>query len=142
MKILRISDSWRAALSVGTTLTTRIWVSAASLLHGLGFFLWHGSWLECQSYGPLLKVMPYNYWGLAFITAGVLGFWRVFSPRSNPVCAWIINSYIVTLWLFQMGIRLWGLGPFSVLSVHTVLLIMAAWCFVRTEATKRDTETA
>lgn len=142
MIVLRISDSWRLALNVGTTLTTRIWISAASVLHGLGFFLKQESWLDHPSYQALLKVVPYGYWGMAFIIAGVLGFWRVFSPGSKPICAWIINGYVVTLWSFQMGVGLWGIGSLSVLSTHTILLIMAAWCFVRTEATNRDTETA
>lgn len=142
MTTVRLSDTWRDALLLGTTLTTRIWLSLAALVHGLGFFFQQGSWLQHPSYQTLLKVVSYNYWGAAFCVAGALGLWRVFSPASKPRCGWLINGAVVTLWLFQMGIRIWGLGAISLLSVHTVLLIMAAWCFIRTEATYRDTETA
>ena len=138
----RVSDNWRTALNVGTTLTTRFWLSLAALLHGAGFLLQQTSWLSHPSYKALLTVVSYNYWGAAFIFVGFVGMWRVISPKSKPYCAWAVNSITCLLWMFQMGIRVWGIGYMSVLSVHMVLLIMAAWCLVRTEATLRDRETA
>ena len=47
---IRLSDDIRAALNVGTTLTTRFWLALAMLLYGTGFLLKEGSWLLSPSF--------------------------------------------------------------------------------------------
>lgn len=139
---VRISDDFRAALNVGTTLTTRVWLGLAMMLYGFGFFLNQENWLLSPSFKALNNVIPLQYWGVAYILAGLLGLWRTMSAKSHPLCGWFVNTYIFVVWFVSCIVRFWGIGPFSLLSLHTAFLFMAAWCLVRTEATVRDTETA
>lgn len=139
---IRLSDDIRAALNVGTTLTTRFWLALAMLLYGAGFLLKEGSWLLSPSFQAMNEIVHLHYWGVLFLVGGVLAMWRVFAPRARTYVAWGVNSLVFCTWMVVVLVRFWGLGSFSVLSVHTAFMLMAAWCLVRTEATSRDRETA
>lgn len=143
--MMRYSDDIRAALNIGTTLTTRFWLALILLLYGAGFFVNQASFLVSPAFRALNDSVTLEWWGLVYGTAGALGMWRVVARSSKPVCAWLVNGAIFFLCLGTVMLRIWNGGNIStpsLLSTHTGLMLMAGWCLVRTEATPRDTETA
>lgn len=135
------SDGIRRALNEGTTLTTRFFLSIAGLLQGAGYLLKAPSWLSAPVYQSYNAVVPIEAWGVAFMTVGALGMWRVLSPRARPGAAWAVNILVALVWNVGLAARLL-LGTSSLLSMYTAVALMAFWCLLRTEATTRDTRTA
>ena len=58
---IRLSDDIRAALNVGTTLTTRFLLALAMLLYGAGFLLKEGSWLLSPSFQAMNEIVHLHY---------------------------------------------------------------------------------
>ncbi len=135
-------DTLRTALNVGQTLSTRFWLSLAALAQGGAFMLQSPSWLSHPSFAALNEILPLFYWGSAFVGIGLLGMWRVLSPKPRPRVAWAVNTLMTNLWSVTVMIRFFGTGPISLCSIYTVCALMAMWCLVRTEATHRDTQSA
>lgn len=135
------SEDIRFALNSGNNLLTRFWLSLGSLLSGVGLFAGSGSWLVGPAYAALAQLFPPVIWATMFTTVGVLGIWRVLSPRSLPWCAWAVNVATVFVWTSVVVARLGG-GASTLGSLHTMMALMALWCLARTEATARDTRTA
>lgn len=142
LKKVRSSDDIKSALLYGTTLTSRFWLGLAGLMYGLGLFAQQKSWLAHPNFRSLLEIAPLPVWAAAFTVIGIFGIWRALARHSAPYWAWTINTLVVIVWGTAVCIRLWGIGPVSLLSVQTVFLLMALWCQLRTEATARDKETA
>lgn len=142
VRLCYVTDDIRTALNVGTTLTSRMWLSAAGLLQGLGFLLQSPSWLSHAAFQSLNSVLPLWVWGASFCIVGSLGMWRVFSNKSRPMWAWLVNFLTVNVWSLAVAVRYYGTGPVSFCSLYTVFTLVAFWVMLRTEATKRDTETA
>ena len=138
----RFSDDIRAALNVGTTLTTRLWIALHSIVLGLQLSVGQPSMFSNEGFQIFFKVVPVEWWAWALLVSGLTMFWRTVSYRPRPLWAWISNSLAVGLWSTIVIMRVWVVGPYGFLSSSTVVLIMAVWCNIRTEATKRDKETA
>lgn len=142
LRVLHFNDDIRKAINVGTTLTTRLWLSMAGLLQGSAFLLQSPSWLSHPSFNALNAALPIQVWGVSFVSVGVLGLWRALSSTGRPKWAWLINVITCNVWACAVCVRFYGTGPTSLLSLYTVFALIALWVLVRTESTTRDTETA
>lgn len=130
------------ALSVGTTLTTRLWVGLFSLTLGAQVCLDQPSLYSHTSIQTFFAVLPAHWWGGLLLAGGVLMLWRTVAPGSRPWVAWTSNSLAFGLWSSLVLLRAVSLGYGSLASSSTVVALMAGWLLLRTEATSRDRETA
>lgn len=134
-------DDLRRALNEGTTLTVRAILSLCALAQSAAHFLGAPSFMNSPAYSAMNAVIPVTYWGCAFGTIGILGWWRVWSNESKPLAAWVTNILTLLVWSLGLVARL-KMGTLSLVSVYTVITLAAFWCLLRTEATDRDTRTA
>lgn len=132
----------RAALNIGNTITTRLWVSLFSLMLALQLALDQPSLFSHVSIKMFFLYVPSTWWAAALAIAGFSMLWRVFARVPRPWAAWASNGFTVGVWGSILMIRVSAIGPNAVTSSSTVVLIMAMWCLLRTEATERDVETA
>lgn len=139
---VRTSDDIRTALNVGTTLTTRLWIALHSLVLGTQLLVDQPSMFSNQGFQIFFRIVSSEWWAAVLIGSGVVMLWRTVSGRPRPVWAWISNFLAVGVWSTIVVMRVMVVGPYGVLSSSTVVMIMAVWCNIRTEATKRDKETA
>lgn len=137
----KAGDDLAYALKYGTTLVPRLFLSFAALFHGAALLISGPGWWRAAEYAFVFKIVPELHWGLAFLLAGLLGCWRLISPRSRPVYAYIVNAYVLGVWNATLIARLF-VGWDSLLSTYTAFSALAFWCLIRTEATPRDTRTA
>lgn len=142
LKEIRQSDNLRTALNIGNTLSTRFWLALMSVIYGAGFILDAPSWMSHPSFDHLNDVLPTWAWGVGLIAVGSLCMWRAVSMVSRPWYSWMTNFLMVSIWCTMTIVRWYGMGSISLLSTNTVVLIMAVWCLMRTEATYRDKATA
>lgn len=138
----RISDNLRIALNIGTTITTRFWISLFSIVMGLQLHLGQPSMFSYAGYQTFFVSVPAVWWSSSMIGAGLLMFWRAATPNGRPVWGAISNLVSTLLWGTIAMSRVVVDGPIGLLSSATVLWIMCSWCLVRTGATRRDMETA
>lgn len=131
------SHDLRQALNFGTTMTTRLWVALFSLVTGAQLLVGYGSVLHEAT----LAGITTQYWAAALLTSGALMMWRVVSPRGRQWWGWISNGFAVLVWAAIVSSRVVAVGVSGLLGTATVILLMAAWCHVRTEATSTDRET-
>ena len=130
------------ALSVGTTLTTRLWVGLLSVTLGVQVCLDQPSLYSHTSIHSYFHLIPAHLWGATLTLAGALMLWRTVAPGSRPWVAWVSNSLTFGLWSSLVLLRIASLGYTSLASSSTVIALMAGWLLMRTEATTRDRETA
>lgn len=135
------ADCLRRAFREGTTLPTRLFLSVAGILQGAGYLVRAPNWLSAPVYQTYNAIFTIDMWGAVYLTAGGLGLWRVFSPRSRPGFAWAVNLFVCLVWTTGLAARLL-MGGTSLLSIYSAVTMMAFWCLLRTEATVRDTNTA
>lgn len=130
------------ALSVGTTLTTRLWVGLFSITLGAQVCLDQPSLYSHTSIQTFFSLLPAHWWGGLLLAGGLLMLWRTAAPGSRPWVAWVSNSLAFGLWSSLVLLRAINLGYGSLASSSTVIALMAGWLLLRTEATTRDRETA
>lgn len=130
------------ALSVGTTLTTRLWVSMFSLTLGAQVCLRQSSLYSHTGIDTFFDIVPAQWWGGSLLAAGALMLWRTAAPGSRPWFGWLSNSLTFGLWSSLVTLRLISIGFESLASSSTVIALMSGWLLLRTEATTRDRETA
>lgn len=131
------SHDLRQALNFGTTMTTRFWIALFSLTTGAQIFAGRGSVLHDSTIGGLAL----QYWAVALLVAGGLMLWRAISPKRRQLWGWISNGANLLVWAAIVISRVIAEGASGVLGTSTVILIMTAWCHIRTEATLTDRET-
>jgi hypothetical protein len=136
-----LPDNLRRAMTEGTTLTTRFFLSLAAVFQGLGYFFSATGWWSSPIYQWFNSFVPLPVWGALYLGVGMLGLWRAGARWSRPKLAWAINIITMLVWSSGLLQRLW-LGPESLFSAHSALTLMALWCLLRTEATDRDSRTA
>jgi len=134
-------DNVRRALNEGTTLTMRMFLALCALAQGGAHLFGAPTFLNSPAFQAMNSVIPVHWWGWAFMAIGILGTWRVCSWTSRPLWAWGVNIATMLVWSIGLIARL-QLGPMSLLSIYTVVVLAAFWCLLRTEATERDTRTA
>lgn len=138
----RISEDIRQALNLGTTLTTRLWVSMFSMILGFQLLTGQPSLFSYAGYKAMTDTIPLHWWGGMFLVCGALMAWRIFTRKSRPIYGWISNILTCVAWTLLVVSRIWYIGFSAVISTSTVVCIMCAWLVVRTEATERDIKTA
>lgn len=134
-------DDITYAIKYGTTMSFRLFLCMASLMQAAAYFLQAPGWWSAPVFVAMHQVFPLHYWGFLYLTAGLLGAWRMLSPHSRPLWAYIINSYVLAVWSAGWIVRML-LGWTSVFSICTMVVLFAFWVLVRTEATHRDSRTA
>jgi len=137
-----IPTELRAALNTGNTITTRLWVALFSLMLATQLALDQPSLFSNVSIKMFFLVVPSTWWSVGLYVSGGLMLWRVFARVPRPWAAWLSNGINVGVWGSILIIRISSIGPYAVTSSSTIVLIMAIWCLLRTEATARDAETA
>ena len=138
----RISDDIRIALNVGTTLTTRLWVSLFSFVLATQLSFDQPSLFSYAAYSALMDTVPAPWWvGALYISSGLMA-WRVLAPVSRPHWGWASNLFTTCTWSLLVLSRVALIGYSAVIGFPTVVLIMSIWLTIRTEATNRDQETA
>jgi hypothetical protein len=130
------------ALSVGTTLTTRLWVSLFSLSLALQLGLGQPSLFSHAGMQMFFSLVPVYVWGASMTVSGGLMLWRTFANNSIAWIAWFSNGFAAFLWVSIVLIRFVLIGYQSLASSSTIVALMAGWLLLRTEATIRDKETA
>lgn len=130
------------ALSVGTTLTTRLWVSLFSIVLAAQIAYGQPSMFSHVGLQTFFMLVPATAWAYALGFSGVVMLWRTVSGHSRPWVAWMSNSLTFSLWSSIVLMRFVLIGAPSLASSSTVVALMSAWLLLRTEATVRDTETA
>ncbi|QJI52993.1 putative holin/antiholin protein [Xanthomonas phage FoX4] len=138
----RISDNFRIAMNVGTTLPTRFFLSLMSLMMGMQILFANGSMFSHVGYQVFFKALPAIYWGAAFVIAGLMMLWRCVVPGGWMTMAWISNGITVLVWGALIWTRVVVTGGEGLFSISSIVWIMSAWCMIRTGATRRDQETA
>lgn len=130
------------ALSVGTTLTTRLWVGLFSLTLGAQICFQDPTRYAHTGVQTFFSVLPAHWWGGSLLAAGLVMLWRTVAPGSRPWVAWLSNSLAFGLWSSLVTLRMLTIGYESLASSSTVIALMSGWLLMRTEATDRDRETA
>ena len=141
-QVERVPTDLRAALNVGNTLVTRLWLSFFSLSLGTQLWMDQPSIFSHPNYKVYESTYPMTFWVAILICSGLMMGWRVFAKMPRPVWGWISNTATFFTWLLVVISRIAVIGWDSVGGWPTFVLIMAAWVLVRTEATRRDGETA
>jgi hypothetical protein len=141
-RLIWAADDITSALTRGTTLPTRLFLALAMILYAAGFFANQATWLQNPTFASMNEMITLPIWGLLYGLGGTLMLWRVMALKSNVICAWIINVYVMLVWTSSVIIRYWGIGPASLGSLHTALFFTAVWILLRTEANPRDKETS
>lgn len=131
------SHDLRQALNFGTTMTTRFWIALFSLTTGAQILVGYGSVLHESTIGGLSA----RTWGHALLAAGALMLWRALTSKSRQWWGWISNGANLIVWTSIVVSRVMSTGVSGLLGTATVIMLMAAWCHVRTEATPTDRET-
>lgn len=137
----KAGDDVAYALKFGTTLVARLFLAFAALLHGAALLTDGPGWWRSPDYAFVFLIVPELHWGGAFVAAGLLGCWRLISPRSRPIFAYAVNAYVLGVWNATLIARLFVSWD-TLLSTYTAFSALAFWCLIRTEATPRDTRTA
>lgn len=138
----RMATNVGDALSVGTTLTTRLWVSLFSLSLAVQIGMSQPSLFSHVGMATFFALVPATWWGLALTLSGSLMLWRTVARRPRPWLAWVSNCLAFGLWSSIVLIRFVLIGSASLASTATIIALMSAWLVMRTEATIRDQETA
>lgn len=138
----RISTNVGEALSVGTTLTTRLWVALFSLSLAGQIGMSQPSLFSHVGLATFFALVPATWWGVAMTVSGSLMLWRTVSRKPVAWVAWMSNCLAFGLWGSIVMIRFILIGSESLASSATVIALMSAWLVMRTEATVRDQETA
>lgn len=131
-----------SALTDGTTLPTRLFLSFGMLMMAVGFLTNQASWLANPAFANLNQVLAFKHWAWAYGIGGLLGLWRVLVRTPMVWAAWVINAYIFGVWSVTFMVRFWEVGTASLASIHTMCYAMSLFVLLRTEATSRDRETA
>jgi hypothetical protein len=138
----RMSTNVGDALSVGTTLTTRLWVGLFSLSLATQIGFSQPSLFSHVGLATFFALVPATWWGLALTASGLLMLWRTVARKPRPWIAWISNCLAFGLWSSIVLIRFVLIGSASLASTATIIALMSGWLVLRTEATARDKETA
>ncbi len=138
----RVSDNIRIAMNLGTTLPTRLWISLSSMILGAQLLQGTGSAFSAVGYEMFFRWVPSEAWASALIFSGALMLWRVLTPNGAPLWGWVSNGLALAVWTAIIGSRLLLLGLPGIVSLSTVIYLQVAWVTLRTEATRRDRETA
>ena len=131
------SHDLRQALNFGTTMTTRFWIALFSLVTGAQLLVGRGSVLHEST----LAGITTQYWAVALLTSGSIMLWRAVAHDRRRLWGWISNGLAVVVWAAIVSSRVIAVGASGLLGTATIVLLMAAWCHVRTEATSTDRET-
>ena len=138
----RVPLDLRTALNVGNTLVTRLWLALLSLSLGAQLATGQPSIFSHPNYRVFDDTYPMWLWSLGLVSAGLLMMWRVLTKVPRPLFGWTSNVLTLFVWVMVVVSRIAVMGWSSVGGWPTVVMIMAAWVLVRTEATRRDGETA
>lgn len=138
----RTSTRLGDALSVGTTLTTRLWVSLFSIVLSAQIALQQPSMFSHVGLQTFFVVVPAEAWATGLAVSGFLMLWRAVARSPKPWVAWLSNGLSFGLWSSIVLVRFVLIGAPSFASSSTVVALMSAWLLLRTEATARDQETA
>lgn len=138
---MKVADDINYAIKFGTTLNSRLFLALAATFQGAGYLIRApASWAS-----PIIEtidgVLSLQWWGVLYLTAGILGVWRVLDPVSRPRCGFIVNMLVFAVYVAGLAARLL-LGAEAALSFYTIFPLVAFWVLLRTEATHRDSNTA
>jgi len=136
------ADLWYA-ISSGTTLKIRFALSLMSILTGMqilmGIFGHALPWVERWA---MFATLSAPVWSAVLLASGGLMLWRTLSTESRPCLAWFSNVLALVTWFMICVSYVAAAGWRGLVSTYSVVLLMAIFCVLRTEATRRDTETA
>ncbi len=135
------ADDLRGALHHGNTIIARAFLSWCAIFQGAGYFLCSPSQLTAPTFNALDDVVPIQVWGVGYLAIGVFGWWRVRSRTSRLGWAWAVNVSTFAIWTWGGLVRVVN-APTSLLSPYPLIFVLSLWCLMRTEATRRDVESA